>query len=128
MRVKLETPVAALLLSAGDTAIDTPFAGLLVSTVSVTVAGGGAGVEYAADTVILAVSFTVQMVAVELVHPFHVLKMLPSEVAGAVSVTVVPVLYVRVKLVVPPDALLLSTGETAIAAPFEGFVEFTVRV
>ena len=90
--MKLERPFAALLLSAGETEIDTPFAGLLVNTVSVAVAGGGSGVEYAADTVAFAVSFTVQTLAFEAVHPLHALKMLPPEVAGAVRVTVVPVL------------------------------------
>jgi hypothetical protein len=35
---------------------------------------------------------------------------------------------VRVKLVVPLPALLLSAGETAIATPLEGLVESTVSV
>jgi hypothetical protein len=35
---------------------------------------------------------------------------------------------VRVKLVVPFDAPLVSAGETAIATPLAGFVEATVKV
>jgi hypothetical protein len=49
------------------------------------------------------------------------------EVAGAVSVTVVPELYVRVKLVVPFAAPLLSAGETVMATPLAGLVESIVR-
>jgi hypothetical protein len=50
------------------------------------------------------------------------------EVAAAVSVTLVPELYVRVKLVLPLPPPLLSAGKTPIATPLAGFAEFTVRL
>jgi hypothetical protein len=61
------------------------------------------------------------------VQPVHEEKVLPPELAGAVKVTVVPELYVRVKLVEPLAALLLSAGETVMATPLAGSTESTVR-
>jgi hypothetical protein len=69
---------------------------------------------------------TVQVSADACVHPLHDWKELALEVAAVVSVTEVPALYVRVKVVVPPAALLLSAGLTAMVAPLEGEVELTV--
>ena len=79
-----------------------------------------------AVTVVLAVIDTVQVTVLAEVQPVHEEKVLLPEVAGAVSVTVVPELYIRVKLVVPFAALLLSAGETAIVTPLAGSVESTV--
>jgi hypothetical protein len=75
----------------------------------------------------LAVIDTVQVTVLAEVQPVHEEKVLLPEVAGAVSVTVVPELYVRVKLDVPFPALLLSAGETVMATPLAGLVESTVR-
>jgi hypothetical protein len=61
-----------------------------------------------------------------LVHPLHEENGFPLTVAGAVRVTVAPESYVRVKLVVPFPSPLTSLGETVIATPLEGLVEFTV--
>jgi hypothetical protein len=71
---------------------------------------------------------TVQMVPVVEVHPAQEEKVFVPEVAGAVSVTLVPLLYVRVKLLLPAALPLSSTGETPIATPLAGLVEFTVSV
>jgi hypothetical protein len=97
----------------------------------VAVAGLGVTVNegevYLAVTVVLALIDTVQVTVVEEAHPLHEAKVLLPEVAGAVSVTDVPALYVRVKLVLPLVALLLSAGVTVTATPLAGLVEFTVR-
>ncbi len=77
-------------------------------------------------TVVFPLIVTEQVVVLALVHPLHEEKGFPLAVAGAVRVTVVPVVYVRVKLVVPFPALLMSLGETVIPTPLEGLVEFTV--
>jgi hypothetical protein len=76
----------------------------------------------------LAVIATVQVTVLLLVQPVHEEKLLPPEVAGAVSVTDVPELYVSVKLVVPVVLPPLSAGEAPIATPLTGLVEFTVKV
>jgi hypothetical protein len=77
-------------------------------------------------TVVLLLIVTLQVSALALVHPLHEEKAFPFAVAGAARVTAVPESYVRVKLVVPSPALLLSMGETVIDTPLEGLVEFTV--
>jgi len=77
--------------------------------------------------VVLAVIDTVQVTVLAEVQPVHEEKVLLPEVEGAVKVTEVPELYVRVKLVVPLAALLLSAGETVMATPLAGLVESTVR-
>jgi hypothetical protein len=69
---------------------------------------------------------TLQVMVLALVHPLHEEKVFPLAVAGAVRVTAAPESYVRVKLVVPFPSLLTSLGETVIATPLEGLVEFTV--
>jgi hypothetical protein len=79
-------------------------------------------------TVALALIMTVQVVPAVEVHPAQEEKVFVPEVAGAVSVTLVPLLYVRVKLLLPAALPLSSTGETPIATPLAGLVEFTVRV
>jgi hypothetical protein len=77
-------------------------------------------------TVVLPLIVTVQVTVLALVHPLHAENGFPLAVAGAVRVTVAPVSYMRVKLVVPFPSLLTSLGETAIATPLEGLVESTV--
>jgi hypothetical protein len=69
---------------------------------------------------------TVHVVVVALVQPVQELNLLLDAVLGAVSVTEVPELYVRVKLVEPFPALLLSLGDTVMATALFGFEEFTV--
>jgi hypothetical protein len=69
---------------------------------------------------------TLQVSVLTLVHPVHEENGFPLTVAGAVRVTAVPESYVRVKLVVPFPAPVTSLGETVIATPLEGLVEFTV--
>jgi hypothetical protein len=76
--------------------------------------------------VVLPLIVTLQVTVLALVHPLHAEKGFPLAVAGAVRVTVAPESYVRVKLVLPFPALLTSLGETVIATPLEGLVEFTV--
>jgi hypothetical protein len=61
-----------------------------------------------------------------LVHPLHETKLSIPDVAGAVSVTATPELYVRTKLVLPLPAPLMSAGLTWIATPLLGLTEFTV--
>jgi hypothetical protein len=46
---------------------------------------------------------------VAVVHPAQEEKVFVPDVAGAVSVTLVPLLYVRVKLLLPAALPLLST-------------------
>lgn len=70
---------------------------------------------------------TLQVAELALVQPLHEENLLLPAVAAAVNVTAVPLLYVRVKLVVPFPELLLSAGLTVIATPLEGEAEFTVR-
>ena len=79
-----------------------------------------------ATTVRLAFIVTVHTVPDVESHPVQLEKLLPPEVDGAVRLTEVPSLYVRVNGVVPLPALLMSVGLTAICAPLAGFVEFTV--
>jgi len=61
-------------------------------------------------------------------HPVHPDKLFLPEAAGVVRVTVVPAAKVRVKLVVPLLAPLLSVGVTVIATPLDGLVELTESV
>jgi hypothetical protein len=77
-------------------------------------------------TVVLLLIVTVQVTVLALVHPLHEENGFPLAVAGADRVTVAPESYVRVKLVVPFPSLLTSLGETVIATPLEGLVEFTI--
>jgi hypothetical protein len=77
--------------------------------------------------VVLPLTVTLQVTVLAVVHPVQEENGFPLAVAGAVRVTAVPESYVRVKLVEPFPAPLTSLGETAIAAPLEGLVEFTVR-
>jgi hypothetical protein len=70
---------------------------------------------------------TLQVSALAVVHPIHEANGFPLAVAGAVRVTAAPESYVRVKLVEPFPSPLTSLGETVIATPLEGLVEFTVR-
>jgi len=79
-------------------------------------------------TVVLAASVIAHVVVVAVVQPVHEENALPLDVPGAVRVIAVPELYVRVKLVVPLLALLLSAGDTPMATPLEGLVESTVSV
>jgi hypothetical protein len=76
---------------------------------------------------VLPLIVTLQVSALALAHPLHEANGFPLAVAGAVRVTVAPESYVRVKLVVPFPAPLTSLGETVMATPLEGLVEFTVR-
>jgi hypothetical protein len=78
--------------------------------------------------VVLPFIVTLQVSVLAVVHPLHEENGFPLAVVGAVRVTAVPESYVRVKLVVPLPALLLSLGVTEIATPLEGLVEFTVRM
>jgi hypothetical protein len=77
-------------------------------------------------TVVLLLIVTVQVSVLALVHPLHEANGFPLAVVGAVRVTLVPESYVRVKVVVPVPASLMSLGETVIVTPLEGLVEFTV--
>jgi hypothetical protein len=79
-------------------------------------------------TVVLAFKVTLQVTVLAVVHPLQEVNVLLPDVAGAVSVTAVPELYVRVKLVLPLAALLLSAGVTPIATPLAGLAEATVSV
>jgi hypothetical protein len=81
-----------------------------------------------AVTVALALMVRLQVAAFAVVQPVHEENELPPEVAGAVSTTAAPLLYVRVKLVLPLPAPLLSAGETTMATPLAGLVELTVSV
>ena len=63
-----------------------------------------------------------------LVQPAQELKVLPLAVAGAVNVTAVLLLYVRVNWVEPPPCPLLSLGLTVIDTPLAGLVEATDNV
>ena len=78
-------------------------------------------------TVVLLLIVTLHVSALVLVHPLHEENGFPFAVEGAVRVTAVPESYVRAKLVEPFPAPLTSVGETVIATPLEGLVEFTVR-
>ena len=71
---------------------------------------------------------TVQFAPEVEVHPDHEENALPPAVAGAVSVTEVPLLYVSAKPVLPPLRLWLSAGEAEIGTPEAGLAEFTVSV
>jgi hypothetical protein len=81
-----------------------------------------------AVTVVLLLIVTVQVLMLTTWQPpLHAEKAFPLAVAGADRVTVAPESYVRMKLVVPFPSLLTSLGETVIATPLEGLVEFTIR-
>jgi hypothetical protein len=69
---------------------------------------------------------TLQVTALTVVHPLQEEKVLVPMDVGAVSVTAVPALYVRVKLVEPLPAPLLSLGVTVMATPLAGVAELTV--
>ena len=71
---------------------------------------------------------TVHVVPLVDAHPLHETNGSLPEALGAVSVTLTPALYVRVKLVVPVPRLFASNVPTVIATPLAGFVEFTVNV
>ena len=94
-------------------------------TVTVGVVFGEAKV---AVTVVLALIVTWQTAVAAVVHPAHEEKVLLPAFAGAVTVTTVPELYVRVKVALPFVAPLLSAGETVMLTPVAGLTEFTVRV
>jgi hypothetical protein len=76
----------------------------------------------------LVFTVTLQVWPLTVVHPVHAEKGFPLAVAGAVSVTAAPESYVRWKLVEPFPLPLTSLGETVIATPLEGLVEFIVSV
>jgi hypothetical protein len=78
--------------------------------------------------VVAALIVAVHVVVVALVQPVHELNLFPEALLGAVRVTDVPALYVRVKPVESFPALLLSFGDTAMATALFGFEEFTVRM
>jgi hypothetical protein len=78
--------------------------------------------------VAFALIVTLQVTVLAVVQPLQDEKTLVPEVAGAVSVTAVPELYVRVKLVLPLPSELLSAVETTMATPLAGVAELTVRV
>jgi hypothetical protein len=61
-------------------------------------------------------------------HPLHEVNVFVPEVAGAVSETLAPALYVSESPVVPDARPLLSFGDTVMPTPLAGFVEFTVRL
>jgi hypothetical protein len=81
-----------------------------------------------AVTVVFALRVTAHVMPLVEAQPVQEENVFAPEVAGAVSVTLVPELYVRVKLVLPEVLPLLSAGLTPIATPVEGFMEFTVSV
>src|ERR1043166_5104053 len=60
-------------------------------------------------------------------QPVQLLKVFPPADVGAVRVTDVPLLKVRVDWLDPAPWLLLSLGVTAIFTPLAGFVVATVR-
>jgi hypothetical protein len=62
------------------------------------------------------------------VHPVHDPKTLDPAIEGAVRLTLVPLLYIRVKLVLPELLPLLSTTETPMPTPLAGLVELTVKL
>jgi hypothetical protein len=70
---------------------------------------------------------TVQLLPDVLLQPVHELKVLLPDVAGAVNVTDVPLLKVRVNWVEPLPCPFLSLGLTVIGTPLPGFVEATVN-
>jgi hypothetical protein len=78
-------------------------------------------------TVVSAFKITVQVVPLDEEHPDQDENLFAPAVFAAVSVTVVPALYVRLSAVAPLDAPLLSEGLTVMATPFAGLVESTVR-
>jgi hypothetical protein len=80
-----------------------------------------------AVTVVFAVSETVHVTVLAVVQPVQEEKVLLPDVEGAVSVTDEPELYVRVKLVIPLLAPLLSAGATVIATPLAGVLESTAN-
>jgi hypothetical protein len=86
------------------------------------------GVAYVAVTVVFASISTVQVAPAAVVHPVHAENTVPfvPDAFGAVIVTDVPWLYVRVKLVLPLPVALLSAGATVIATPLAGSTELTV--
>jgi hypothetical protein len=85
------------------------------------------GPLYVAVAVVLAFIVTLQVTVVAVVQPDHETKLLTPDATGAVNVTDVPALYVRVKLADPLPDPLLSAGVTVIATPLAGLTEFTVR-
>jgi hypothetical protein len=87
----------------------------------------GGGTAYVAVTVVLAVRVTVQVTVLTVVHPIQAEKVLLPVNVGAVSVITAPGLYVRVKLVEPLAAPLLSLGVTTMATALAGVAELTVR-
>jgi hypothetical protein len=61
-------------------------------------------------------------------HPVQEAKVFVPEVAAAVSVTLVPELYVSENAVLPDASPLLSFGATVTTTALAGLVEFTVRL
>lgn len=76
--------------------------------------------------VVFAFNVTLQVTVLDVVHPDHALNACVPADAGAVIVTDVPALYVRLKLALPFPAPLLSAGATVIETPVVGLVVFTV--
>jgi hypothetical protein len=81
-----------------------------------------------AVTVVFAVKVTLHVVPVLVVQPLHEENVSVPDVAGAVSITAVPELYIRLNSVVPLELPLLSAGEAEMATPADGFVEATLSV
>jgi hypothetical protein len=104
----------------------TPLDGFVEFTVSVYVTVGGAA--YVAVTVLFWFMVTVQLLPVVDVHPVQDEKTFPLAVAGAVSVTVVPPWYRRVKLAEPLPLPFKSDGDTLSVTPVEGVDVFAVSV
>jgi hypothetical protein len=79
-------------------------------------------------TVVFATTVTVQLVVLVRSHPLQLWKLFPLAVLGAVSVTVVPELYVSANDVLPEVLPLLSAGEAVTATPLAGATDETVSV
>jgi hypothetical protein len=61
-------------------------------------------------------------------HPVQEANVFAPEVAGAVSVMLVPELYINEKAVLPDVNPLLSFGAAVMPTPLAGSVEFTERM
>jgi hypothetical protein len=112
-----------------ETPTDRDWAVVMENEAGVTVTVGVVfGAAKVAVTVEFALMVTWQATVAVAVHPAQEAKVLLPAAAGAVIVTAVPALYVRVKIALPFVAPLLSAGKTLIPTPVAGFTEFTVRV
>ena len=87
-----------------------------------------AGELKVAVTVEFAFMVMLHVTVVALVQPDHEPNVFAPAVVGAVTVTAVPALYVRVSVAVPLPCPLLSAGLTAMLTPDVGLLVFTVRV